>query len=96
EYSKPNSRQEYNSKIYFATYYLARGDEETALQYIKDLESFTTIDYGTLNILINDPSFRSIRKNPEFQNLVQHLETTYQKQHKHIEPLIEELKSISL
>jgi hypothetical protein len=95
EYATPDSRLVYNSQIYLAGIYLALGDEKTALNQLKTLERFRTIDYGTTNILINDPVFKSIRKIPEFQNLLQHLETTYQKQHKQIEPLIEELKTIS-
>ena len=58
EHAAPYAQQ-YYSQFYLANIYLALGDENKALEYIKILDSPGMIDYGFINILINWTELRS-------------------------------------
>jgi len=91
EYATPNA-QKYYSHFDLANIYLALGDEKKALEYIKVLDPPGTIDHGIINILINWPGLDNIRTRPEFLKVLEYLDNRYQKQHKRIGKLTEDLE----
>lgn len=95
EYHIPRA-QRYRSHFVLAKDYAALGNEEKALAWLNELKMLRTINYEFINILIHWPGFESIRERPEFQHLLKHLEDKYQKQHKRIGKLIEDLEMNSL
>jgi tetratricopeptide (TPR) repeat protein len=95
KYAAPYA-QKYYSQFYLANIYLALGDENKALEYIKILDSPGMVDVGIINILINWTGLESIRNRPEYLEVLEHLEERYQKQYKRIGKLIEELEQYYL
>lgn len=91
EHATP-SAQHFYAHFYLATTYLALGDEQKALEYLKILDPPGIIDYGYINILVNWPGFDPIRNSPEYLEVLEHLEDRYQKQYKRIGKLTENLE----
>ncbi len=68
--------------------YLDLGEKEEAMEYLEKMKDLVTIDRVQITILKNWPSFDSLRNDPEFQEIIQVLNTKYQEQHLRIEELL--------
>ena len=80
--------QTYYPYIELADVYLALGDQEKAWEYLNVLKKLKTIDLVYLTILKNWPGFDLIRNEPEFLDVLNVVEATYQKEHNRIEKLL--------
>ena len=80
--------QTYYPYIELADVYLALGDQEKAWEYLNMLKGLKTIDLVYLTILKNWPGFDLIRNEPQFLEVLNVVEETYQKEHNRIQDLL--------
>lgn len=71
-----------------ADVYLALGEKEKALEYLKVYKTLQTIDLVHITTLNSWPGFDIIRDDPEFLDIMRVIEATYQKEHNRIEKLL--------
>lgn len=88
EYARPQARQ-CESQLYLSATYLALGDEGKALEYLKELKSLRSIDYGHIIMITRWPGFESIRNTTEYLDVLKDLQNKYLHQHQQIGELIE-------
>lgn len=71
-----------------ADVYLALGEKEKAMEYLRVLKTLPTIDLVHITTLKSWPGFDIIRNEPEFLDVLKVIEATYQKEHTRIEKLL--------
>ncbi len=69
--------------------YAVRGERNKALEYLKRY-SATTVNRETLNTVIVDPRFNSIRDDPAFKQIIRDMEAKYQAEHERVRKWLEE------
>jgi tetratricopeptide (TPR) repeat protein len=74
----------------FADIYLALGEKEKAIAFLKEMKKLKEIDRVFITILSRWPGFDSVRSEPDFQEVIADLEAKYRKEHLRIGQLLKE------
>ncbi|MBV5312971.1 MAG: helix-turn-helix domain-containing protein [Prolixibacteraceae bacterium] len=80
--------QKFYTHFYFAGIYATRGQKKKALEYLRMVKSRETCPAIMVTYLKYWPLFDNIRNEPEFADILNDLETKYQKAHEYIGELI--------
>ena len=77
-----------NTYLHLARVYSSLGDAEKTLEYLAYLKNVPGIDIFLISELKDFPSFDIVRETPEYNEVLTHMETQYQKEHEKIERLL--------
>jgi TolB-like protein/AraC-like DNA-binding protein/Tfp pilus assembly protein PilF len=87
------SAPEHEKRIYeylLAGVYAGKGDKEKAYDYLMLLGKEHCFTLNDVTLIKNDPLFKSIRSEPEFQKIVKDMEGKYQNEHERVRKWMEE------
>jgi len=73
-----------------ASVYAFRGDKEKAYEYLRIYNQTPVVSLWMMKIMQKDPLFDSLRDEPEFQQILQDVETKYQAEHERVRQWLEE------
>jgi TolB-like protein/AraC-like DNA-binding protein len=86
--------QRFFPHLYIAMIYSATGEKKQAFDYLKEIKNRKAIPLNWLIWLKEFPIFDNIRNEPEFQEILNDLETKYQKEHERVGELLKEFGEI--
>jgi len=87
------SAPEHEKRIYeyrLAGIYACKGDKADAYENLRLLGEEQCFTLNDVTLIKNDPLFRSIRNEPEFQKIVKDMEAKYQAEHERVRKWLEE------
>jgi TolB-like protein len=80
----------YFSYYDLAAIYAFRGDFQKSLEYLRIFNQRKTMEVWCVSMLKNDPLFKSIQNEPEFQEIVRDVESKYQAERERVRQWLEE------
>jgi TolB-like protein/AraC-like DNA-binding protein len=87
------SAPEHEKRIYeynLAGVYACKGDKDKAYENLKLLGKEQCFTLNDVMLIKNDPLFKSIRSEPEFQKVIKDMETKYKAEHERVREWLEE------
>jgi hypothetical protein len=79
-----------NTYYDLAGVYAFRGEKDKAYRNLRIFNQSQLIDHNMAMLIKTDPLFNSIRKDPEFQQIVRDIESKYQAEHERVRKWLEE------
>jgi AraC-like DNA-binding protein/TolB-like protein len=85
-----HTAQAFNYLYELADIYLALGEKEKAMAYLKEMKKLKKVDRVFITILNRWPGFDSVRNDPWFQDLLKVLDAKYKEEHERVGELLKE------